>query len=168
MVAMNIKRITKHLLTSEWQVNHHFAPATLAAIEHEIKTSETLHSGEIRFVVEGSLDGVQLFKNQTARARAIDIFSQLRIWDTELNNGVLIYLLLADRDIEIIADRGVYKKVAQEEWEKICVSMENYFKENNFYLGVTAGIDAVTRLLQKHFPTTRDDKNELPNRPIVM
>lgn len=165
---MNIKRITKHLLTSEWQVNRHFPVATLAAIEQEIKTSETLHSGEIRFVVEGALDGVQLFKDQTAQARAIDIFSQLRVWDTELNNGVLIYLLLADRDIEIIADRGVCKKVGTEEWEKICVTMENYFKENNFHQGVTAGIDAVTQLLQKHFPITSNDRNELPNRPVVM
>ncbi|MES2824752.1 MAG: TPM domain-containing protein [Pseudomonadota bacterium] len=165
---MNIKRMTKHLLTSEWQVHRHFPVATLTAIEQEIKTSETLHSGEIRFVVEGALDGVQLFKNQTAQARAIDIFSQLRIWDTELNNGVLIYLLLADRDIEIIADRGIYNKVGSEEWEKICVIMENYFKENNFHQGVTAGIDAVTQLLKKHFPIANNDKNELSNKPVIM
>ncbi|MES2676385.1 MAG: TPM domain-containing protein [Pseudomonadota bacterium] len=165
---MNIKRIAKHLLTSDWLVNRHFPVATMAAIEQEIKTSENLHSGEIRFVVEGALDGVRLFKDQTAQARAIDIFSQLRIWDTELNNGVLIYLLLADRDIEIIADRGIYKKVGPEEWEKICVSMESYFKENNFHQGVISGIDAVTQLLQKHFPIPLDDKNELSNKPIIM
>ncbi len=165
---MNIKRITKHLLMSEWQVNRHFPSATLAAIEQEIKTSETLHSGEIRFVVEAALDGAPLFKDQTAQARAIDIFSQLRIWDTELNNGVLIYLLLADRDIEIIADRGIHTKVGAEEWEKICVTMENYFKESNFQHGVTAGIEAITQHLQKHFPITSSDKDELSNKPLVL
>lgn len=165
---MNLNRICKHLLTSEWQVKRHFPSTTLNAIEQKIKTSETLHLGEIRFVVEAALDGTPLFKNQTAQARAIDIFSQLRIWDTELNNGVLIYLLLADRDIEIIADRGIHAKVGVEEWEKICITMENYFKENNFQHGVTVGIEAITQHLQKHFPSTRDNKDELSNKPVVM
>lgn len=165
---MNIKRIAKHLLTNERQVSRYFSPNVLNAIEKEIKASEALHSGEIRFVVEGALDGAPLFKNQTAQARAIDIFSQLRIWDTELNTGVLIYLLLADRDIEIIADRGIHTKVGSAEWEKICLNMENYFKENKFHEGVTAGIDAITKHLQKHFPITHDDKNELSNKPVMM
>ena len=165
---MNIKRIIKHLLTSEWQVNRHFPPAILNVIEQAIKASEVLHSGEIRFVVEGALDGAALYKNQTAQARAVDIFSQLRVWDTELNNGVLIYLLLADRDIEIIADRGIHAKVGSAEWENICQKMESCFKESHFQQGVIAGIDAITQHLQNHFPAINDDKNELSDKPIVM
>jgi uncharacterized membrane protein len=108
---MNIKRIARHLMATHWQVNRAFPRRTLIAIEKSIQASETAHVGEIRFVVEGALDGTPLFKGQSARERAIDVFSQLRIWDTEHNNGVLIYLLLADRDVEIVADRGIHSKV---------------------------------------------------------
>ena len=100
-----------------WQVKRAFPSQTLIAIEQAIKTSETAHTGEIRFVVEGALDGSLLFKGQSARERAIDVFSQLRLWDTEHNNGVLIYLLLADRDVEIVADRGIHSKMGSNEWE---------------------------------------------------
>ena len=104
---MNIKRITKHLLLTHWQVNRAFSSDTLIAIDSAIKASEAAHVGEIRFAVEGALDGTALFRGQSARERAIEVFSQLRIWDTEHNNGVLIYLLLADRDVEIVVDRGI-------------------------------------------------------------
>ena len=165
---MNIKRIAKHLLMTDRQVKRCFPSASLNAIEQAIKASETLHSGEIRFVVEAALDGAPLFKGQSAQARAIDIFSQLRIWDTELNNGVLIYLLLADRDIEIVADRGIHAKVGAAQWEQICIQMENYFKQDNFKQGVIAGIDAITQHLTKHFPIAGDDRDELSNIPLVI
>ena len=95
-----------------------FPPHVLAAIERAIKAGEATHSGQVRFVVEGALDGAPLFRDQSARARALDVFSQLRIWDTAHNNGVLIYLLLADRDVEIVADRGIDAKVGAAGWEK--------------------------------------------------
>ncbi len=165
---MNIKRITRHLLLPPWQVNRAFPRQTLIAIEKAIKASEAAHTGEIRFVVEGALDGTPLFKGQSARERAIDVFSQLRIWDTERNNGVLIYLLLADRDVEIVADRGIHAKVGQEEWEKICHTMETAFKQENYEGGVVSGIQAVTRHLTKHFPVTGAGRNELPDKPVVL
>ena len=111
----------------------------LTAIEQAIKAGEATHSGQIRFVVEGALDGAPLFRNQSARERALDIFSHLRIWDTAHNNGVLIYLLLADRDVEIVADRGIDAKVGTAGWEKICTEMETDFRAGNFERGVDQG-----------------------------
>jgi uncharacterized membrane protein len=165
---MNIKRITKHLLLTLWQVNRAFPPKTLIAIEKAIKASEAAHVGEVRFVVEGALDGTPLFSGQSARERAIDVFSNLRIWDTEHNNGVLIYLLLADRDVEIVADRWIHAKVSPEEWEKICRTMETAFKQEDYEGGVISGIQAVTRHLTKHFPATGIGRNELPDKPVVL
>src|SRR6266850_3822222 len=129
---MSIRRIGRHLLEHHWRVRRIFTPRVLAAIEAAIKASEATHSGQIRFVVEGALDGAPLFRNQTARARALDIFSRLRIWDTAHNNGVLIYLLLADRDFEIIADRGIDAKVGSAGWEKICVGYGNRIQSRKF------------------------------------
>ena len=165
---MNIKRITKHLLFPHWQVKRAFPRQTMIAIEQAIKASEAAHTGEIRFVVEGALDGTPLFKGQSARERAIDVFSQLRIWDTEHNNGVLIYLLLADRDVEIVADRGVHAMVGNWGCEEICRTMESAFKQGNYEGGVVSGIQAVTQHLIKHFPAAGDNRNELPDKPMVM
>ena len=165
---MNIQRITKHLLLTHWQVNRVFPSDTLAAIDRAIKASEVAHAGEIRFVVEGALDGTPLFKGQSARDRAIDVFSQLRIWDTEHNNGVLIYLLLGDRDVEIVADRGIHSKVRSGEWERICREMETAFKQANYEDGVVSGIKAVTQHLVQHFPVSGDSQNEMPDKPVVL
>jgi len=142
---MGIKRIGKHLLEHHWRVRRIFPPKVLVAIERAIKSGEATHSGQVRFVVEGALDGVPLFKNQSARDRALDIFSNLRIWDTAYNNGVLIYLLLADRKVEIVADRGIDAKVGREGWQKICAGMEGDFKAGKFEAGVIKGIAAVSR-----------------------
>ena len=105
---------------THWQVSRAFPRKTLIAIEQTVKASETAHAGEIRFVVEGALHSTPLLDGQSARERALEVFSQLRIWDTEHNNGVLIYLLLADRDVEIVADRGIHSKLGTREWETIC------------------------------------------------
>ena len=155
-------------MATRWQVNRAFPRQTLTAIEQAIKASEAAHLGEIRFALESALDGTPLFKGQSARERAIDVFSQLRIWDTEHNNGVLIYLLLADRDVEIVADRGIHAKVGLEEWEQICRTMETAFKQANYEGGVVGGIQAVTQHLMKHFPAYGDDRNELLDKPVVL
>ena len=145
-----------------------FPSDTLIAIDRAIKASEAAHLGEIRFAVEGALDIVPLFKGQSTRERAIDVFSQLRIWDTEHNNGVLIYLLLADRAVEIVADRGIHAKVGAQEWEKICRKMEIAFQQADYEGGVVRGIQAVTQHLVKHFPLVGDNRNELPDKPVVL
>jgi uncharacterized membrane protein len=165
---MGIKRIGKHLLEHRWRVRKIFSPRVLSSIEQAIKASEATHSGQIRFVVEGALDGAPLLRNQSARDRALDVFSHLRIWDTAHNNGVLIYLLLADRDVEILADRGIAALVGPAEWEKICRAMEAQFGNGKFEPGVIAGIEAVTRQLVKHFPKHGAGRNELPDAPVVI
>lgn len=165
---MNIKRIVKHLLVTDGQVRRAFGRNTLNKIEAAIKASEGEHVGEIRFAVEGGLDGAPLFKGQSARERAIDLFSLLRVWDTQQNSGVLIYLLLADRAVEIVADRGIHAKVHPQEWSKICRQMEAAFRQSDFEGGVVSGVQAVTRHLKQHFPSDRHDRNELPDKPVVL
>jgi uncharacterized membrane protein len=165
---MGIKRIGKHLVEHRWRVRRIFPPQVLALIEQAIKAGETTHSGQVRFVVEGALDGAPLFRDQPARDRALDVFSQLRIWDTAHNNGVLIYLLLADRDVEIVADRGIDAKVGTAGWEKICQSMEADFRAGNFAGGVIKGIQSVSQQLATHFPKRGAGPNELPDEPVVI
>jgi len=165
---MSIKRIAKHLVQHHWRAKQIFPQNVLDRIEQAIKQSETTHSGQVRFVVEGALDGGPLFRNQHARERALDVFAHLRIWDTAHNNGVLIYLLLADRDVEIIADRGIDAKVGAAGWETICRAMEAEFRSGQFERGVIGGIAAVSRELAKHYPQTGPHPNELPDAPVVM
>ena len=164
---MKAQRILKHLLTTYGQVSRAFPRGALNAIEKAIKSSETAHSGEIRFVVEGGLDGMPLFKGQSPRDRAIELFAQLRVWDTEHNSGLLIYLLLADRAVEIVADRGIHAKVGADEWRKVCHQMEAAFKQSNYEAGALSGVQAVTQHLVRHFPAN-DRANELPDRPVVL
>lgn len=165
---MSIKRIARHLVQYHWRARQIFPPDVLARIEQAVRRGEATHSGQVRFVVEGALDGVPLFRNQPARARALDVFSHLRIWDTAHNNGVLIYLLLADRDVEIIADRGIDAKVGAAGWESICHAMESEFASGQFERGVIGGIEAVSRELARHFPPQASPANELPDAPVVM
>ncbi len=166
---MNWIRILRHLLTGQLAVRRKFPAASLVAIEQAIKQSEMYHGGEICFAVEAALNTTPLLRNQTARERAVEVFSQLRIWDTENNNGVLIYLLLADRDVEIIADRGVHAKVTSSEWETICRTMESAFRQQQFEAGVIAGINEMSSHLQKHFPPHHgNEKNELADKPVIL
>ena len=165
---MSIKRIGRHLVEHRWRARRIFPPSVLATIEQAIGAGEATHSGQVRFVVEGALDGAPLFRNQSAHERALDIFSQLRIWDTAHNNGVLIYLLLADRDVEIIADRGIDAKVGSGGWEQICRMMETDFRAGEFEAGVIKGIEAVSKQLAMHFPKHGGGNNELPDMPVVI
>jgi len=165
---MRIKRIVKHLLFTEGQVKRAFPRNTLMAIEKAIKASEAAHVGEIRFVVEGALDGLPLFRGQSARDRAIDLFSQLRVWDTQRNTGVLIYLLLADRAVEIVADRGIHEKVGSQAWNRICHQMETAFGQSNYEGGAVSGLQAVTQHLVEHLPADGRNGNELPDKPVVL
>ena len=129
---MGIKRIGKHLLEHRWRVRRVFPPRVLATSSRRSRRARPRHSGQVRFVVEGALDGAPLFRNQPARERALDVFAHLRIWDTAHNNGVLIYLLLADRDVEIVADRGIDAMVGAAGWEEICRDDGSAFQERAF------------------------------------
>jgi uncharacterized membrane protein len=165
---MGIRRVARHLLEHHWRVRRIFPPDLLARIEQAIRTGEAAHAGQVRFVVEGTLDGRPLLRNQAVRERALDLFSHLRIWDTVHNNGVLIYLLLADRDVEIIADRGIDAHVGAAGWERICRAMEAEFREGQFERGVIDGIAAVSGVLARYFPPQSGDRNELPDQPVLM
>jgi uncharacterized membrane protein len=161
-------RRLRHLTTGRGAVRRVFPERSLQAIEAAIAAAERTHSGQIRFAVEASLDGAALLAGQGARERAVDVFSLLRVWDTEHNNGVLIYLLLADRDVEIVADRGIHARCGAAAWEEICRGMEAHFRAGRFEQGVLAGIEAVGAHLARHFPGAGRTGNELPDRPVIL
>ncbi len=165
---MKLARIGRHLIANRSRVRRAFPAPALAAIERAITASEATHAGQIRFVVEGALDGRPLFRDQSARERALDVFSALRIWDTAHNSGVLIYLLLADRKVEIVADRGIDAAVGEAAWRRICAAMEAEFGRGEFEAGVLAGIRSVTEHLARHFPRHGGGANELPDKPVVL
>jgi uncharacterized membrane protein len=165
---MNLARTIRHLMLPDWVVLRAFPSGTLRRIEAAIKESEASHNGELRFAVEAGLDPVPLFKDVGPRQRAIDLFSQLRVWDTEHNSGVLIYVQLVDHRIEIVADRGIAAKVPQQEWDAICRRMEAAFRERRFEAGGLQGIAEITGLLAAHFPPRGANPDELPDRPAVL
>ncbi|RDU99378.1 TPM domain-containing protein [Trinickia dinghuensis] len=165
---MDPKRLLRHLFMTRWRVNAAFPQRSLAAIEKAVRESHQAHIGQVRFAVEGALHNSALFRGLSARERAIDVFSQLRIWDTEHNNGVLVYVLLADRAVEIVADRGIHAKVAGEEWEAICRNIEANFRHGQYQAGVIRGIEQVTKLLRQHYPARRPPHEELPSSPVVL
>lgn len=141
----------------------------MSAITKAISDSERSHSGEVRFAVEGALPWRDAYDGVSAHGRALQIFSQLRIWDTEHNNGVLIYLLLADHDVEIVADRGIHAHVGAEGWEAVCRAMENEFRQGRFEAGVLLGIERITAILHEHFSShDPNNPNELPDTPVVL
>lgn len=162
------KRWLKHLLAGRWQVHRILPAASMRRIEEAIRESERSHHGELRFAVEACLEWPALWRGQSARARGIEVFSQLRVWDTEQNSGVLIYLLLADRDVEIIADRGIHARVGDAGWRPICRRMEGHFRQGRFEQGILEGLAEITALLQQHFPAQGDNPNELSDAPLVL
>lgn len=165
---MNVKRIVKHLFAPHWVVARAFPRRTLTAIENAIRASEQSHDGELRFAVEAGLHPLPVLRGQSARERATEVFSNLRVWDTAHNSGVLIYVQLVDRAIEIVADRGISAKVPQHEWDAICRRIEVAYRKREFAAGTLAGIAEVTRLLAAHFPPRGGNPDELPDRPVVL
>ncbi len=166
---MKLLRPLRHVFTTRWSTRARFPQATLEAIEQAITDCEHRHGGEIRFVVETALDLPDIARGLTPRERALQVFGQFRVWDTAHNNGVLIYVLLADRDVEIIADRGIAKEVPQSEWQAVCRQMEGHFRAGRFKDGSVVGILGVGALLGRHFPGERGGgDNELPNQPVLL
>ena len=161
-------RWISHLFLDHFAVRRAFPRPTLAAIEQAIATQEKRHRGELRFAVEGGLPVARLFMRQSSRDRAVEIFGRLRIWDTEDNAGVLIYLLLADRRVEIVADRGIHARVGSAAWDAICGEMQSAFASGRFEAGAILGIEAISDLLATHFPPGDENPNELPDTPVVL
>jgi uncharacterized membrane protein len=162
------RRAVRHLLAPPWLVPRMFPQAVLDLIEAAVRESERRHRGEIRFALEGALEFVPVLRGLTPRSRALEVFSLLRVWDTEANTGVLIYLQLVERHIEIVADRGIAARISQPEWDAICRRMEKAFKAGRYEGGVVAGIEEVSELLVRHFAADADNPAELSDEPVVL
>ena len=165
---MNLGRTLKHFLYPGWWLRRDFPVSELDKIETAIKVSESKHSGEIRFAIESSLPFKALWRDETIEERGVEVFSLLRVWDTEDNNGVLIYLLLADKRVVITADRNINKVVGQAEWQRICKQMESAFKSKQFGQGVVTGVEEISLLLEQNFPVKNLNVDELPNKPVIL
>ena len=161
-------RYIRNLFTTRWALQRCFPPRVLRSIEQAVAESETRHSGELRFAIETALDVPSLLRGVTARERAIDAFALLRIWDTAASNGVLIYLLLAEHDIEIVADRGFSGKIDAGQWQQVCDEMRDAFHRGEFEQGALRGIERAGALISLHYPPDPDGINELPNRPALL
>ena len=163
-----LKRFFRHVWMSPIIRSRQFSPATLEAIERAVAAGEKTHRGQVRFVVEAELSTGQLWAGITARQRAIDVFSLLRVWDTEENTGVMVYVLLADRKVEIVADRGIHRQVGDERWRAICKEIELCYRKDDFLNGSVNGIEKISAELAHCFPARGGEKNEQPDRPVVM
>lgn len=162
-------RWLRHLFLDDIAVRRAFPRAALDAIGRAVGEQERRHRGELRVVVEGGLPLQALVSSRSARERALEHFVRLRVWDTEDNAGVLIYLLLADRRVEIVADRGIHARVGATAWETICGAMQREFAAGRFDAGVLIGLASVSDLLAQHFPANAgDNPDELPNAPAVV
>jgi len=169
-IGSRLRRWLAHAATTPLALRSAFPPRVLASIGAAIELAEAGHSGEIRFVVEGSLPWVYLRRNAPVRRRALALFSELRIWDTEHNNGVLIYVELADRGVEIVADRGIARRVDSELWHRICHDLKEQCKLGNYEAGAVGAVREVGALLQREFPLApgQTRTNELPDRPLIL
>jgi hypothetical protein len=165
---MNLARIARHLATPDWVARRIFPRAALARIGAAIRASERLHTGELRLAIEAGLALPALARGLPPRARAEEVFAELRVWDTQDNSGVLVYVQAVDRRIEIVADRGIAARVPQSEWDAICRTMEAAFRAREFERGALEAIEAITRLLARHFPARGVNPNELPDKPALL
>jgi uncharacterized membrane protein len=169
---MHLRRLIRHVAASHWRTRLLFPKSTLDAIEQAVARAERTHAGEIRFAIETSLAPLLVINDLSPRARSLEVFAHLRVWDTEHNNGVLIYVQLADRDVEIVADRGLAARVSQSEWEAVCRLMEAHFRSGRYAAGAIAGVDAVGTLLARHYPAdvppAATSHNQLPDRPTLL
>ena len=162
-------RLLKHRLLDETDARGALGADALQRLQARVAASERLHSGEIRICVEASLPLSYLWRNATARQRAVTMFGKLRVWDTEDNNGVLIYLLLAEHAIEVVADRGLNRHVDAAQWQALTAHMAAAFKAGAYEAGLNDAVDAVSKLLNQHFALAADapNRNELPDEPVL-
>jgi uncharacterized membrane protein len=159
--------VLRNLATLPWTARRCFGARVLDAVESAIRESEAHHPGEICFAVESALEPRHLWRGASVRERALEVFSELRVWDTAEDNGVLIFVLLAERDVEIVADRGAAARIGPAEWERVCRAMEEHFRAGRFQEGALAGVRGVGELLARQFARAGGDANELRDRPVV-
>jgi uncharacterized membrane protein len=164
-----IRRLFKHRWLDASDTQRAIPPELVERLKSRAAASERRHSGEVRICVEAGLPASYVWRGASARERAVALFGKLRIWDTEHNNGVLIYLLLAEHAIEIVADRGLNRHVGHDEWQAIVQRMGTAFHEGRFEDGLTQALSEVSALLVQHFPAGEGERNdnELPDEPVL-
>ena len=162
------KRFFRHVWMSPLIARRTFSNSVLGAVEAAVAAGEQTHRGQVRFVVEAELTTPQLWAGTSSRQRALDVFSGMRVWDTEENNGVLVYVLLADRKVEIVADRGIQRHVGDERWRAICKEMEHHFKRDDFAQGSVVAIEKISAELAFYFPAKGVHANEQSDKPVMM
>jgi len=162
-------RLLRHLWSDPSRLPRQLGSGTVERLRQAVQASELRHSGEIRVCIEAGLPLSYAWRDASPRERALAMFGKLRVWDTEANNGVLIYLLMADRAIEMVADRGLNKHVADAQWQAIVACMNADFQAGRFDSGLMAAVTKVDALLVHHFPRAADapDINELPDEPVL-
>jgi uncharacterized membrane protein len=167
-MAGKTARLWRHFVTDRGDVRRTFPRGDLDRIERAIAEGETRHSGQVCFAVEAALPLPRVWHRLGPRLRALEVFGLLRIWDTEANDGVLLYVLLADRAVEIVADRGIDARVGDAAWQAICRKIETAFRAGHFADGVELGIREISALLAQHSPRTGPGRNEIPDAPVVL
>ena len=168
MTGKRRNRVWRHALADDADVRRAYPIEALERIEQLIEAGEATHTGEVCVAIEPALPVGRVWRHVLPRDRALEVFGLLRVWDTEDNNGVLVYLLLADRKFEIVADRGIHRRVGGEGWEAIARQMEAIFAERRYLDAVEHGVRAITALLAQHYPGGDRDPNQLPNRPVLL
>ena len=163
-----IERLLQHASVTRLSTSTRFTAPVMQTIEAAIRALEARHPGEIRFVVETRLSLQQLLARVSPRARALDLFGLLRVWDTEHNTGVLIYVLLAERTVEIVADRGLARHISLSQWDQVCRQMETEYRAGHYAEGSVAGIERIGVLLERHFPYRGPAGSELPDQPLLL
>ncbi len=160
--------VVRNLMLPRAALGRRFPSHTLSAIEEAVAKAEQKHRGEIRFAIEVALDVGTLWRVRTTRQRALEVFGELHVWDTVESNGVLIYVLLAERSVEIVADHGCDGRVSAEEWQRVCEEMKQEFRAGRWRTGALAGVEGVGALLAREFPASGPNPNEQPNRPAIL
>lgn len=163
-----LRRAWRHLTSSKAQAKRAFPEATLAAIAEAITAGERTHRGEVRLVVERALPFDCAWDGVTNRQRAIALFADCGVWDTEDNSGVLIYVNLAEHKVDIVADRGIDRKIDHATWEAVCRTMTEGFRQGEFHNATLSAIGQVNELLRQHFPHDGGGPNELPDKPLML
>jgi len=163
-----MRRAWRHWNSSAGEAKRAFPDATLDAIAEAIDLGERTHRGEVRLIVEKALPVEAAWDGVTNRQRAIALFADYGVWDTEDNCGVLIYVNLAEHKIDIVADRGIDRKIDAATWQAVCRTMSDGFKQGRFHDATLAAVGQVNDLLRQHFPAHGERPNELPDRPLML
>lgn len=167
-MRLTVKRIFRHLLTTQRNARRAFPEATLKAIQQRIAEGEVTHRAEVRMIVEAALSLPAVLNGLSSRNRAQELFNHYRIWDTEENVGVLLYVNIADHKVEIVVDRAVGRAIKAADWQTVCKTMTKEFANGAFHDSTLAALEQMNGLLTRHFPDQNGKKNELSDKPLVL